>query len=53
MQDSKPGQIFYQDLTVDNSENVGNFYHVLLRWEKEVLKFGDYKDYIIKRSKNG
>ena len=37
MQDYKPGQIFWHVLTVDNSENVGNFYHGVLEWEKEGL----------------
>ena len=30
MQDSKPSQILWHDLTVDNSENVSNFYHGVL-----------------------
>jgi hypothetical protein len=53
MQDSKPGQILWHDLTVDNAENVSNFYHGVIRWEKEGLRLGDYEDYIIKSSKDG
>ena len=46
MQDSKPGQILWHDLTVDNSENVSNFYHGVLEWENEGPSMGDYEDYM-------
>lgn len=53
MEESKPGQILWHDLTVDNAEEVSSFYHGVLGWEKEGLSMGDYDDFMIKSSKDG
>lgn len=44
MEESKPGQILWHDLTVDNAEQVSDFYQGVLGWEKEGLSMGDYED---------
>lgn len=38
----------WHDLTVDNAEEVSDFYKQVVGWEKEGLSMGDYEDYIIK-----
>ena len=53
MEESKPGQILWHDLTVDNAENVADFYNGVLGWRKEGLSMGDYEDYMIKSSADG
>lgn len=53
MEESKPGQILWHDLTVDNAEEVSNFYQGVLGLEKEGLSMGDYDDFVIKSSKDG
>ncbi|WP_276347734.1 VOC family protein [Daejeonella sp. JGW-45] len=53
MDESKPGQILWHDLTVDNAELVSDFYHGVLGWEKEGLNMSGYDDFVIKSSKEG
>ena len=53
MEESKPGQILWHDLTVDNAEIISDFYQGVLGWGKEGLSMGEYDDYLIKSSKNG
>lgn len=48
MKENKPGNILWHDLTVDNAENVSDFYHEVVGWEKEGMSMGDYEDFIIK-----
>lgn len=38
----------WHDLTVDNAEEVSDFYKQVVGWEKEGMSMGDYEDYIIK-----
>ena len=53
MDESKPGQILWHDLTVDNAIEVSDFYHGVLGWEKEGLSMGNYDDFVMKSSIDG
>ena len=53
MEESKPGQILWHDLTVDNAEGVSDFYKEVVGWQKEGLSMGDYDDFMIKSCKDG
>ncbi len=53
MEETKPGQILWHDLTVENADVVSDFYKSVLGWEKEGLSMGEYDDFIIKSSKDG
>ncbi len=53
MEESKPGQILWHDLTVDHAEQISDFYQGVLGWKKEGLSMGEYDDYVIKNSKDG
>lgn len=41
------GKIFWQDLTVDNAEQVKDFYCAVVGWTFENVNQGDYNDYNI------
>lgn len=44
----KAGMIKWHDLTVDNADEVSNFYEEVAGWSKEPLSMGDYNDYVMK-----
>ena len=52
MKENKIGRILWHDLTVDNAENICDFYQEVIGWEKEGLSMGDYEDFIIKNPKD-
>lgn len=39
------GQIHWHDLTVDNAEEVSNFYQEVIGWSREAVSMGDYNDF--------
>ena len=41
----KTGKIFWQDLTVENAEQVKDFYSNVVGWAFEKVNQGDYDDY--------
>ena len=41
------GKIVWLDLTVDNAEQVKDFYSHVVGWTATDLSMGDYKDYLI------
>lgn len=42
------GKIVWQDLTVNNAEQLRDFYLKVIGWESESLSMGDYDDFIMK-----
>ena len=42
------GQIGWFDLTVDNAEEVRDFYRAVVGWTAEPLSMGEYDDYVMK-----
>lgn len=42
---SKFGKILWQDLTVENAEEVKNFYSKVVGWESSDVNQGDYNDF--------
>ena len=45
--DTRPGRIGWQDLTVENAEQVRDFYSAVVGWKTEPLSMGDYDDYVM------
>lgn len=41
----KTGKIFWQDLTVENAEQVRDFYSAVVGWTFDKVSLGDYDDY--------
>jgi predicted enzyme related to lactoylglutathione lyase len=39
------GSIVWQDLTVENAEEVRDFYNEVVGWQSESVKMGDYHDF--------
>ena len=39
------GSIIWQDLTVENAEEVSEFYSKVVGWKKEPVSMGEYNDY--------
>ena len=44
---SKIGVIEWRDLTVDNAEQVKDFYSKVVGWDTSALSMGDYDDYCV------
>ena len=44
---NQPGTIGWQDLTVDNAEQVRDFYSEVTGWKSQPLSMGDYDDYVM------
>ena len=44
---NQPGTIGWQDLTVDNAEELRDFYSQVAGWRSEPLSMGDYDDYVM------
>jgi predicted enzyme related to lactoylglutathione lyase len=44
---SKVGVIEWRDLTVDNAEEVKDFYSKVVGWDSSTLSMGDYDDYCV------
>lgn len=47
-----PGTIAWRDLTVDNADEVRDFYKSVVGWQSEPVSMGDYNDYSMKPSEN-
>lgn len=45
MEEPKPGQITWHDLTINDAEGVSDFYKEVVGWEKVPVNIGDYNDY--------
>ena len=45
--DQRHGRIDWQDLTVDNAEQVRDFYSKVAGWVSQPLSMGDYDDYVM------
>lgn len=43
----KTGKILWLDLTVEDAENVKNFYEQVAGWTASGLSMGDYEDYVM------
>ena len=43
----QPGTIGWRDLTVDNAEQLRDFYSEVAGWRSEPLSMGDYDDYVM------
>jgi uncharacterized protein len=52
MQQYKPGDIVWTDLTVENATEIRDFYTQVTGWQQEPLSManGEYEDYVIKTS---
>lgn len=48
----KIGKIFWQDLTVENAEQIKDFYCSVVGWTFENVNQGDYNDFNITNSKD-
>jgi predicted enzyme related to lactoylglutathione lyase len=44
---NEPGTIGWHDLTIENAEQVSDFYQAVIGWEKEVFDMGNYKDFVM------
>ncbi len=49
---NKTGKIFWQDLTVENAEQVKDFYCAVVGWMFENVSMGDYNDFNILNPKD-
>ena len=49
----KPGSIVWHDLTVDNADEVRDFYSAVVGWETEAVSMGDYDDHVMKVAETG
>ena len=45
METPKIGSITWQDLTVENAEEVRDFYKQVVGWDSESVQMGDYSDF--------
>ena len=45
--EQRPGRIGWQDLTVDNAEQVRDFYSSVVGWQTQPLDMGGYDDYVM------
>jgi len=43
------GSIIWNDLTVENAEEVSKFYSEVVGWKREPVKMGEYNDYNMNR----
>ena len=46
------GSIIWNDLTVDNADEVSKFYSEVVGWKSEPVNMGDYNDYNMIRSED-
>jgi len=46
--ENKPGRLMRHDLTIENADEVTDFYKEAVGWEKEALSTGSYNDYVMK-----
>lgn len=53
MQEYKPGDIVWTDLTIPNAEEVKDFYKGVVGWEIQPLSMGEYDDYVMKTAEEG
>jgi len=49
MPDRKIGAIEWRDLTIENAEDIKNFYAQVVGWKTEPISMGDYNDFVVKR----
>lgn len=45
--DTRPGRIGWQDLTVDNADQLRDFYSSVAGWQSQPLDMGGYDDYVM------
>lgn len=45
--DTRPGRIGWQDLTVDNADQLRDFYTSVAGWQSQPLDMGGYDDYVM------
>lgn len=45
MSESNMGSVVWQDLTVDNAEQLRDFYAEVIGWESSPVSMGEYEDY--------
>ncbi len=50
---AKPGTITWTDLTVENAEEVRDFYAAVVGWKPEAVPMGEYEDYSMNESHSG
>ncbi len=53
MDTPKLGKPMWFDLTVENADEVSDFYAAVVGWEKQPLSMGEYDDYVMKVPKGG
>lgn len=51
--ESKIGAIGWRDLTVENAEEVRDFYQAVVGWNTKAVSMGDYEDYYMTSPKTG
>jgi predicted enzyme related to lactoylglutathione lyase len=51
--ESKIGAIGWRDLTVENAEEVRDFYQAVVGWETKTVSMGDYEDYYMTSPQTG
>jgi len=52
MEKKKAGTILWHDLSVQDADQVSDFYKKVIGWEKSGLSMGDYEDYVM-QAKDG
>lgn len=50
MEQYKPGDVVWTDLTIPNAEEVKDFYSKVTGWGVDALSMGDYDDYVMKNT---
>jgi len=50
MAKNKAGKLVWKDLTVDNAEQVKDFYSQVIGWQWDAVGMGDYDDFSMKTS---
>ena len=46
--ESQIGKVTWVDLTVDNADEIRDFYQAVVGWEHEEVSMGDYSDYALR-----
>jgi uncharacterized protein len=49
----KPGEISWTDLTVDQAEEMRDFYQAVVGWTPEALSMGTYSDFVMNANGTG
>jgi predicted enzyme related to lactoylglutathione lyase len=50
---SKPGEISWTDLTVEQAEQIRDFYQAVVGWTPEPLSMGTYSDFVMNANGTG